>query len=166
MGRAGGLVIGRLLVRIPAPLGWNWATWWSIFEQDTEPDAQLAPVWQVWQPLPSCNELATHSGCALAFVHGHWIWPHIYIWKRIKHFHDPHGKENGTYSTLVSESLRPPTSPPPSAPFPNTEDENRPNMPIPLIKYVLTNNYWPNECVWANECLTLRSLCTMLFSCR
>ena len=58
VGRAGGLVIGRSLVWIPAPLGWNWATCWSILEQDTEPqnapDAQLAPV---WQPLPSARVL-------------------------------------------------------------------------------------------------------------
>ena len=31
------LVIGRSLVRIPAPLGWNWATCRSILEQDIEP---------------------------------------------------------------------------------------------------------------------------------
>ena len=56
-GRAGWLVIGRLLVQIPASRGQNWAACWSILEQDMNPkiapDVQLAigkgPVMSWWR---------------------------------------------------------------------------------------------------------------------
>ena len=98
VGRAGGLVIWRSPVRIPAPLGWNWATCRSILEQDTEPQncfpqsLDLAPVtWGSWR----CFIPPEKGG--------------------IKHLHDPHGKsgkENRTErnQTIIHSVMKWPTS--------------------------------------------------------